>query len=212
MTAIDRVRDRFQALVQSFASSPVMRVRRSDVRWRDPDAALERALAAPRLPAPLVALYRALESMRLEWSLPDDADGIDYLDAGLDIVGGEVRILSLTEMLEGVDGVRGRALLDPYTSSSADVAARLDQLVPLEYCASEHAVCLQRDAAGEIVDRLVLVPLDGLAARIDELGVGTAEYLERGFEARFFHRWQSALFLGDARAKRTIDHYLPQLF
>lgn len=202
------VMDQYQRCIAPLAASSVAKAGRCALSFGHNGGELDRVRRALSLPAAFERFYAQADFMQIRWRLQQGA-AIEYLDREIDIVGGEANILPIATLVDGIDGRRGAALLDPYESFAAS-RSLLERLAPFDYCEGEFAVCIEVEPE-RALDRLYWVPLDG-EGEIQQLPVGIEAYLQRGFESRFIHHWVEATFFESARWRAFSKHYLAQVF
>jgi len=162
-----------------------------------------------KLDLTIIEFYTSIQKIQCYWMLKENSEKIVYLDKEKDIVGGEVNILTQKEITCGVNGKKGKELLDPFKIMDKICIDDLERFLPFDYCTSEFAVCFRHEL-NLIKDNLFLIDFNVGPAPID-LNINVKEYFEIGIKNMFFFGWQRAVFLADGKIAEKMYSYLKQL-
>lgn len=200
-------KERFDSLMAGL-NTPLIRIVKSDIVYFEGISTGVESPLFNKLGDVARRVYQLIEFMNCKWMINDEQSTVNYIDKEMDIVGGEVNILGLSQMENGVNGKKGADLLDPYNLFDETEKSDLIHYYPFDYLESEFAVCFKGE---EFLDELYFIDYSDKGVIIP-LHTDGETYLMQGFNYKFFYGWQKAHFLNDAKLKHKIDHYLKELF
>lgn len=193
----------FNGFIQPFSSSSLLYLQKSDARFMTGGKDMvSPALNGLTVDDGIKNFYQMVEFMIINWQIKDDAGEVDYIDAGIDIIQGELNILPFEKMITGLDEEVYRA---------ATSAVSVNRYFPFDYIEAELAVCFATNQNNHVSDRLHLVDFYEKDKIID-LNITIHQYLKAAFQNKFFFLWQYAHYGNDKTRKRQLENYVPQLF
>jgi hypothetical protein len=191
----------FQNMIADISNDQRVVIKKSDIKYYTEriDGKSFKQFSSVKCDDEIMEFYSLIEKIELEWLLKEDLREINYLDKESDIIGGELNILSLNEMIKGLS-VQNKKLLPAFDFST---------YLPFDYIAGELAICF-RNENDFISNKLYMANLI-IETNPVNLGIGVREYFNIGRKNYFFFGWQKAL-LKSAKEQNLIRHYLDQLF
>lgn len=161
-----------------------------------------------KFPQTIKDFYSRIEIMNCKWKLSDENNSIDYLDKEIDLVFGEMNIVTMSFLNEIFIQ---KSILDYLDPNKIFDTNDLHDYIPFDYLDGELAVCYKMKTNDIDSDNLFLIDF-GETGTINAMNVGIYEYLSIGIENYFFYGWQKAAFLNNLKKREVIAFYGNQLF
>jgi hypothetical protein len=143
--------------------------------------------------------------------LSDKNNPINYLDKEIDLVFGQMNIVTISFLNVIYNQKSILDYLDPNKIMNNNDKDNLHNYIPFDYLDGELAVCYKMKTDSIDSDHLFLIDFSETGT-ITSIDVGIYEYLSLGIENYFFYGWQKAVFLNDLKKREVVDFYCNQLF